>query len=229
MAVVVEESLNDSWPGGGRFATRLDAGVLAGWAYGSADRARQVLPSWFETFIGLEGAASAIRTYEVQYVPGLLQTDSYARALIRQGHPHADEDEIQARLSVRAARRDHLAKTLTLWAIVDEAALRRLVGGPGVMRAQLEHLLEVTNRPNVTVQVLPFSRGAHAAGGPFTLLRFDEPTLPDVVYIEHLDSAIYVDKPEETDRYMRIMDRLCVQASTPAASRELLERALAEI
>ncbi len=189
----------------------------------------EVLPSWFETYIGLEGAASAIRTYQAQYVPGLLQTEDYARALIGRGHPDAPEDEIKARLSMRAARQRHLAEPLTFWAVVDEAALRRLVGGGGVMRAQIEHLLEVTNRPNVTVQILPFSAGAHAASGPFALLRFDEPALPDVVYIEHLDSAVYIDKPEETNRYMRIMDRLGMQAATPAASRELLERALTEI
>jgi hypothetical protein len=114
-----------------------------------------------------------------------------------------------------------------LWAVLDEAALRRPPAGPAVMRAQLEHLLELTGLPNVTLQIVPFDAGPHAAaGGPFTILRFPEPDLPDLVYLEQLNSALYLDQQEDVIDYVTVMDQLCVQARTGAASKDMLSALL---
>ncbi|WP_181019510.1 helix-turn-helix domain-containing protein [Nonomuraea typhae] len=193
-----------------------------GWWHKYAD----LLPSWFEVYIGLEGAASIIRTYENQFVPGLLQVPAYARAVIMLAHDQDDQEGIDRRVSLRTARQRRLDTDprLTLWAVIDEAVLRRTLGGPEVMRAQVEHLLEVTAQTNVTLQVMPFDRGGHAAaGGPFSILRFPERELPDVVYMEQLTSALYLDKPPETEHYVKVMDRLSVQADSPSATRRFLE------
>ncbi|RAY17187.1 transcriptional regulator [Actinomadura craniellae] len=190
-----------------------------GWWHRYSD----VLPRWFEVYIGLEEAASLMRAYEVQFVPGLMQTREYARAVIRHGHAEATQEEMDRRLSVRMARQLRVGEALSLWAVVDEAALRRPMGGPEVMRDQIQHLLNMTEQPNVTLQVVPFASGGHAAaGGPFTILRFAEPALPDVVYLEQLNSALYLDKPHDTDGYMRVMDRLCIQAAQPAETKRIL-------
>jgi len=198
-----------------------------GWWHKYSD----LLPHWFEVYVGLEEAASIIRTYEIQFVPGLLQSRDYARAVISIGHPRASKEEIDRRIELRERRQQRLLgpDAPTLWAVVDEAAVRRPFGGPKVMRGQIEHLLEMTERPNIRLQVLPFSRGGHAAaGGPFTFLRFSEPALPDVVYIEQLTSALYLDKREDTDAYMEVMDRVSVQANTVAASKQFLKDLLDE-
>jgi transcriptional regulator with XRE-family HTH domain len=187
-----------------------------------------VLPSWFEVYVGLEGAASGIRTYENQFVPGLLQTPAYARAVIGLAHERATRAEMDRRVSLRTTRQKRLEDGLTLWAVIDEAVVRRVLGGRETMREQIGHLLELTAEANVTVQVMPFDRGGHAAaGGPFTILRFPEPELPDVVYMEQLTSALYLDKAADSDQYMEVMDRLSVQAETPRETRRFLERLIA--
>lgn len=184
-----------------------------------------VLPTWFEVYIGLEGAASSIRTYENQFVPGLLQTAGYARAVIELAHEKATRSELDRRVTLRTMRQRRLESGLTLWAVIDEAVVRRTLGGPDIMRAQIAHLLDVTAERNITVQVMPFDRGGHAAaGGPFSILRFPERELPDVVYMEQLTSALYLDKPADSDHYMEVMDRLSVQAETPRETRRFLER-----
>ncbi|WP_425566452.1 helix-turn-helix domain-containing protein [Nonomuraea roseoviolacea] len=191
-----------------------------------------LLPSWFEVYIGLEGAASVIRTYENQFVPGLLQAPGYARAVIRLAHEAAPEEEIERRVRLRTTRQRRLEGegALTLWAVIDEAVVRRALGGPEVMREQIDHLLEMTALRNVTVQVMPFDRGGHAAaGGPFSILRFPERDLPDVVYMEQLTSALYLDKPAESENYTRVMDRLSIQAESPARSRRFLEELRASL
>lgn len=196
-----------------------------GWWHKYAD----LLPHWFEVYIGLEGAASIIRTYENQFVPGLLQVPAYARAVIMLAHDQATPAELDRRVALRTTRQQRLTgeRPLTLWAVIDEAVVRRTLGGPEVMRAQVEHLLEITALQNVTVQIMPFDRGGHAAaGGPFSVLRFPERELPDVVYMEQLTSALYLDKPAESEQYVQVMDRLSVQADSPAASRRFLERLL---
>jgi len=187
-----------------------------GWWHDYSD----VLPSWFEAYVGLEEAATSIRAYEVQFVPGLLQTDDYARAVTMLGHHAAPAEEIDRRVRLRMARQALLAepRRVHLWAVLDEAVLRRPAGRPGVMRRQLQHLLEAADRPNVTIQVVPFRAGAHAAaGGAFSILRFAERDLPDVVYLEQLTSALYLDKRETVDHYTAVMERLCLEAA-PAAS-----------
>ncbi|MEU4228090.1 helix-turn-helix transcriptional regulator [Nonomuraea sp. NPDC026600] len=188
-----------------------------------------LLPGWFEVYIGLEGAASVIRTYENQFVPGLLQTPEYARAVIKLAHETTPDAELDRRVALRIRRQDRLAgdRALKLWAVIDEAVVRRALGGREVMRRQVEHLLEMTARSNVTVQVVPFERGGHAAaGGPFSILRFPERDLPDVVYLEQLTSALYLDKPAESEHYMQVMDRLSVQADSPEQTKRFLERLL---
>jgi transcriptional regulator with XRE-family HTH domain len=188
-----------------------------------------VLPSWFELYLGLEKAASIIRLYEVQFVHGLLQTEDYARAVILIANAHASEEEVARRVSVRMKRQQLLTQpdAPRVWAVLDEAALRRSPASQEVMRAQLEHLLEVTDLPNVTLQVVPFDVGPHAAaGGPFTILRFPEPDLPDMVYLEQLNSSVYLDHPDDVVDYVTVMDQLCVRAKTGPASKDMISALL---
>jgi transcriptional regulator with XRE-family HTH domain len=185
-----------------------------------------IMPDWFESYVGLEQATSLIRTYELQFVPGLFQTEGYARAVTVLGHRAAPASEIERRVSLRMQRQELLRSgdSPRLWAVIDESALRRPVGGRDVMRTQLRHLVDVADYPRVTLQVMPFSRGGHpAAGGSFTVLRFAEPDLPDIVYIEQLTSALYLDRRDEVDHYMEVMNRLSAEAETPADSASLLQ------
>jgi transcriptional regulator with XRE-family HTH domain len=184
-----------------------------------------LLPSWFEMYLRLEQAAKVIRAFEVQFVPGLVQCEEYARAVVALGHPGMPEEEVDRRVRLRMSRQKMLSEpgSPRLWAVIDEAALSRPYGSPAVMRAQFEHLLEASHRPNVTVQLLPFRAGSHAAaGGPFTILRFAEPDLPDVVYLEQLNSAVYLDKRADVEAYSGVWERVSVQALTPAATRSAL-------
>jgi transcriptional regulator with XRE-family HTH domain len=191
-----------------------------------------LLPSWFEMYLRLEQEASFIRTFQVQFVPGLLQCESYARNVILAGHRADSAYEVDRRVQLRITRQKMLTEpgAPQLWAVVDEAALSRPFGTREVMRAQLEHLLEMTALPNVTLQVLPFRVGSHAAaGGPFTILRFAERDLPDVVYLEQLNSAVYLDKRPDVEDYLGVMERVSVQADTPVASKAVLRTMLAEL
>ncbi len=192
-------------------------------------RYSDVLPRWLELYIGLEKAASVIRTYEMQFIHGLMQTEEYARAVISISNGRASAEEIDRRVGLRMQRQQLLTQpgAPDLWAVLDEAALRRSPAGGTVMRAQLEHLLALTDLPNVTLQIVPFRAGPHAAaGGPFTILRFPEPDLPDVVYMEQLNSALYLDTPADVTSYLHVMDALCVQADTGNASKGLLRELL---
>jgi hypothetical protein len=198
-----------------------------GWWHAYSD----ILPAWLEPYVGLEAAASVIRTYQIQIIPGLLQTEGYARALIRQGSA-ASEEEIARRSELRSSRQEVLRRpdSPQLWVVVDEGALRRPVGSREVVREQIKHLIEVADHPAVTLQILPFSAGAHSAmGGPFTILRFAEPDLADVVYIEQLTSALYLDKPVEVDSYLEVMEQLCLQAEPVADTAKLLQQIYADI
>jgi transcriptional regulator with XRE-family HTH domain len=191
-----------------------------------------VLPRWFRTYVDLESAATLIRTYEGQFIPGLLQTDDYMRALVQGGHLEESAEEVGRRVRLRLARQTLLTREHPprLWAVVDEAALRRPVGGREVMRGQLERLIEATKLPNVTLQVLPFGAGAHPAmQGAFSILRFADRELPDLVYLEHLTNAVYLDKRDEVERYLDVMELLCVQSEPPARTVELLEGLLDEL
>jgi transcriptional regulator with XRE-family HTH domain len=203
-------------------------GNATGWWQQYSD----ILPRWFELYVGLEKAASVLRIYEVQFVHGLLQTEDYARAVILIRYAHEPAEEIDRRVSVRMRRQQLLTQpgAPEAWVVLDEAALRRSPAAPAVMRGQLEHLLQVADLPNVTLQIVPFGAGPHAAaGGPFTILRFPEPDLPDLVYLEQLNSALYLDHPDDVMDYVAVMNRLCVQAETGTASKDLLRALLKQI
>jgi transcriptional regulator with XRE-family HTH domain len=189
-----------------------------------------VLPDWFEMYLGLEAASSVIRTFEIQFVHGLFQTPDYARAVTTLGHSSAPASEIESRVSLRMRRQEVLAAAQPprVWSVMDEAALRRPVGGSEVMRGQLRRLTEVNDLPSVTLQVVPFGHGGHAAAsGAFTILRFDEPDLPDVVYIEQLTSALYLESRTDVDHYLEVMNRLSADALTPAKSADFIRDVLA--
>ena len=184
-----------------------------------------IMPKWFERYIGLEKAASVIRSYEVQFVHGLLQTEGYARAVVLISNANAKAEEVERKVRLRLQRQRLLTEpgAPDVWAVLDEAALRRSPGDPATMRDQLRHLLELTDLPNVTLQIVPFTAGPHAAaGGPFTILRFPERDLPDVVYLEQLHSALYLEQPADVMAYLTVIEQLCVQAATGSASRDML-------
>ncbi|MEV5537787.1 helix-turn-helix transcriptional regulator [Saccharopolyspora shandongensis] len=191
------------------------------------NRYAEAMPPWFQDYVGLEGVASRIQTYELQFVPGLLQTEAYAMAVASSGHPKLADDETRRRVSLRMKRQRLLARpdAPRLWAVIDESVLHRPIGGAAVLRAQIDHLLEMTKLPNIALQVVPFSLSGYAAEGSFTMLRFNEPELPDVVYLEHLGGALYLDKREEIEWYGRTLDRLMVDARTPEQTRQLLRKA----
>jgi transcriptional regulator with XRE-family HTH domain len=192
-----------------------------GWWHRYSD----TMPDWFSTYVGLEQAAAIIRTYEAQYVPGLLQTEAYANAVVDLGEAFRP-DEVSKRVELRMHRQQllYVPKPPDYWAVIDEAVLRRNLGGRQVMREQLDHMLEASKRPNITVQVVPFDRSDVAAvGGPFTLLRFAEPDLPDIVYLEQLNSALYLNKNVDVMNYLQIMNRLAAGALTPQRSTALIE------
>ncbi|MGW5393462.1 helix-turn-helix domain-containing protein [Streptomyces koyangensis] len=194
---------------------------VAGWWHSYSD----VLPGWFQTYVGLEGAASLIRVYEVQFVHGLLQTEAYAHAVVERGMPGASAAEIDRRVALRLERQKLLVseRAPAFHVVLDEAALRRPYGDRAVMREQLEHLIEISERPDVTLQVMPFSFGGHAGeSGAFALLSFPESDLSDVVYLEQLTSALYLDKREEVAQYEKAMERLQRDSPDPDRTRDLL-------
>jgi hypothetical protein len=184
-----------------------------------------VVPSWFLSYLGLEESASLIRTYEVQFVPGLLQTTDYARAVIQLGHHGAPDAEIEKRTELRRHRQNVLRRSTPphLWAVIDEAVLRRRVGTRAVMREQVEWLIQASRLPHVRLQVIPFETGGHVpAGCPFAILRFPERGLSDVVYVEQLTSALYLDKPADVDHYAVVMEHACLKAEPPDRTAAIL-------
>ncbi|CAM5390835.1 DNA-binding protein OS=Streptomyces glaucescens OX=1907 GN=SGLAU_18725 PE=4 SV=1 [Streptomyces glaucescens] len=194
---------------------------VAGWWHSYSD----VLPSWFPTYVGLEGAASLIRAYEVQFVHGLLQTEEYARAVVRRGMKGASEADVERRVALRLERQKHLVaeNAPDFHIVLDEAALRRPYGDREVMRGQLQHLIEISERPNVRLQIMPFSFGGHSGeSGAFTILSFPESDLSDVVYLEQLTSALYLDKAEDVAQYETALKELQHDSPGPAESRDLL-------
>lgn len=193
---------------------------------------RDVLPDWFSVYVSLEGAATLIRAYEPHYVPGLLQTADYIRGLLRVGFPDAEEDELDRRVALRLERQSLLEQDEgpRLWAVMDETVLRRTVVSPEVMRGQLRRLLAALDLPHVILQVLPFSAGPHpGAFGPFQLFRFEMPELPDIVYLESLTGANYLDQRADVVAYLRTLDRMCDLAATPQDTGAILSALLKEI
>ncbi|HEY2266995.1 MAG TPA: helix-turn-helix transcriptional regulator [Streptosporangiaceae bacterium] len=195
-----------------------------GWWYSYRD----VLLNRYEFFIGLETEASSIRNFELAMVPGLLQTEDYARALISGGPMELDATEVDRRVEVRTTRQQALDRDERpqLWVIVDEAAIRRTVGGPAVMRAQLETLVTASGQARTTIQVVPYSAGAHPGQlGPFVILGFPEPSEPEVVTMETVGGNLYVDKPEEVRLYTTAFDHLRAVALSPGDTRAMLRAA----
>lgn len=190
-----------------------------------------VLDTWFQNYLDLEQAAELIRTYEIQFVPGLLQTDAYARAVIRLGHDADGPEEVNRRAQLRMARKQVLDRpdAPRLWAVLDEAVLRRPIGGRAVLRQQISYLLEICESPRVRLQVMPFSKGGHAAAGQaFSILRFPHAKLPDVVYIEHLTSGLYLERRDEVDKYAAAIGRLFIEAELPSRTPDILRGFLAD-
>jgi transcriptional regulator with XRE-family HTH domain len=191
-----------------------------------------ILPGWFETYLGLESAARTIRSFEIQFVPALFQTEDYARAVTRLGHKAAPDEEIDDRVALRLKRQAVLNRPgpPVVWSVMDEGVLRRRVGGPAVMRAQLRHLIEAAAMPHVIFQVVPFGLGAHAgAAGSFTVLRFAERDLPDVVYIEQLTGAMYLEQRVDVEHYLEVINQLSGEALAPGATVRLMEQVAREI
>ena len=185
----------------------------------------------FATYIGLESAASEIRIYEVTLIPALLQTEDYARTVITAGIVGGDRDGVDRNVELLMARQPLLTSDdpPRLWAVLDEAALRRTVGGAGLMRLQLDHLLDLSRLPNVAIQVIPFGAGAHPAmGRPFVILAFPERADPDVVYLEDLTSALYVEDVDEVDRYNMFFNHLRATALSFEDSSALIMSAIKE-
>jgi hypothetical protein len=194
-------------------------------------RFNDLMPDWFQDFVGLEEAATRILTYELQFLPGLMQTEDYARAIASHGRPDSAGQDVERRVGLRMNRQKILNRpgAPRLWAVIDESVLHRPVGGRDIMLAQLDHLLELTKQALITLQVVPFQLSGYAAEGPFTMLRFGEPELPDLVYVEHLAGALYLDKRDEVELYSRVFDRLTVDALTPDRTRQMLAKARSEI
>jgi transcriptional regulator with XRE-family HTH domain len=194
---------------------------VAGWWHSYSD----VLPNWFPTYVGLEGAASLIRAYEVQFVHGLLQTEAYASAVVGRGMKGASPADIERRVALRMERQKYLLSTggPEFHVVLDEAALRRPYGDREVMRGQLQHLIEVSERPNVRLQIMPFGFGGHSGeSGAFTILSFPESDLSDVIFLEQLTSALYLDKAEDVSQYETAMKELQQDSPGPDESRDLL-------
>ena len=188
-------------------------------------RYQDVLPSWFQAYIGLEESAESIRSYDMQFVPGLLQTEDYAAAVIALGEFSIEETERLVYLRKERQRR-FSSGGLRLTAIIDEVALRRPIGGAALMRGQLEYLRDICDRPAFTLQVMPYPAGAHAAPASFSILQFATDELPDVVYVEHLTSAMYLDKTIDVAQYTAAMDRLSANSASPNQSKEIIRKML---
>jgi transcriptional regulator with XRE-family HTH domain len=186
---------------------------------------KRLMPEWFDRLVGLQEAAATIRTFEIQYVPGLLQTPAYTRAVVERGLPNAPAGEVERRVELRRHRARLLFRpdAPQLWAVIDESVLLRVLGSTEVMREQLAHLAEMAERPNVTLQIVPLNvTNASAPAIPVTYLRFGGLDLPDVVYLEHIKSANFLEDLDETEEYRIALDRLADEALKPRDSLELL-------
>nr|WP_240150622.1 helix-turn-helix transcriptional regulator [Streptomyces sp. SID7805] len=186
---------------------------------------RDVLPEWFSAFVSLESEANLIRAYQPHYVPGLLQTEDYARAVLRAGMPHAPAEDIDRIVALRMERQPLLTRENApmLWVVMDETVLRRPIGGAKVMHGQLTRLMEATALPNVRLQIMPFTAGPHPAMyGPFHIFRFPLPELPDMAYAETLVGAVYFDQRNDVSQFLEALDRMCAQAAPAHTTKAIL-------
>jgi transcriptional regulator with XRE-family HTH domain len=192
----------------------------------------KMLPTWFEAYIGLEAEAVRLRDFQSMVVPGLLQTEDYARGVLRTAPSAGSAEDIDRQVALRVQRQSVLAQASPpdLWVVLSESVLRVQVGGAAVMRAQLRHLIDVAGRSTVTLQVLPFTTAAHVQPiSPFTILEFPDAADPTVVYLEHLTGSIFLESQEEVRRYTVIFDHLRAEALGTAQSIELIGRLAAEL
>src|SRR5579875_354245 len=186
-----------------------------------------VIPEWFQVYVGLEAEAATIHEYGAELVPGLLQTADYDRAFLRAAPAAGNHEEIERKVAVRLTRQERLAgeEPPECWAVLNEAVIRRVVGGAEVMREQLTHIAEMATLSHVSVQVLPFGAGAHPAmDGSFIILGFPETTDPDVVYLESQTGSLYLEQEREIERYSRMFRHLTAKALDPDESRRLIAR-----
>jgi transcriptional regulator with XRE-family HTH domain len=187
---------------------------------------RDVLPGWFTAYVSLETGAGTLRTYEPHYVTGLLQTRAYAHAVLSGGLPNGTEEDVERRVNLRLRRQSLLERenAPVLWVVMEEAVLHRVVGGPEVMREQIDRLLEVSELDHVSIDILPFAVGAHVgACAPFTYFRFEEPELPDIVYSEILSASMYLDERADVVDHLEAHNRMSLLTSSQA-SKALLNR-----
>ncbi|MCP3818359.1 helix-turn-helix domain-containing protein [Streptomyces sp. A3M-1-3] len=205
------------------FVELTEEAIKPGWW----QRFHDILPDWFSMYVSLEGAAALIRSYEPHFVPGLLQTENYARAVMRTGAlGQTSPADIERHVALRMERQSLLTRpdAPKLWVVMDETVLRRPVGGPAVMAAQLDRLLAASRMPNVTLQIAEFATGHHPGTyGPFVLFRFAVPELPDMVYSEYLTGAVYLDARPEVASHLEVMDRMAAQAATAPRTKEILK------
>ncbi|WP_327660718.1 MULTISPECIES: helix-turn-helix domain-containing protein [unclassified Streptomyces] len=206
------------------FVALAEDANLPGWW----QRFHDVLPDWFSLYVSLEGAASMIRAYEPHFMPGLLQTEAYARAVFDAGTVgRSRPEEVDRHIDLRMARQSLLDREDSphLWVVMDETVLRRPPGGREVLRGQLDRLIEMTRRPNVTLQIAEFASGPHPGTfGPFTLFRFPVRELPDMVYSEYVTGALYLDARDEVGMHLEVLDHLVAQAAGAERTVEILER-----
>ena len=189
------------------------------------------MPNWFTDLVGLEEAAARIQIWEPLYVSGLLQIEGYARAIFSHGRPEMADERVDQLVALRMRRQKMFSRpdAPRVWMVLDESVLHRPIGGMRVLKQQIEYLLEMSALPHVSVQVLPYARSGLSAEHAFSLLRFGEPELPNIAYVEYLTGAHYIEKREEIEKYSRSLDMLAVDAETPERSRALLAKRRAEI
>jgi transcriptional regulator with XRE-family HTH domain len=186
-----------------------------------------VLPGWFAAYLGLEGSAALIRSFDSQFVPGLLQTEEYSTAVYQLAH---SPEDVRRLVRLRQQRQERHSSAGQLWAVIDEIALRRPIAPPDVMRGQLQHLLNMASRPDLKIQVTPFRTGAsYAAPASFSILKFAAEDIPDVVYVEQLTSALYLDKRADVDRYAQVMDLISATSTQPDETADFIDDLLAEL
>jgi transcriptional regulator with XRE-family HTH domain len=191
----------------------------------------ETMPNWFTDLVGLEEAAARIQIWEPLYVSGLLQIEGYARAIFSHGRPEMADDRVDQLVALRMRRQKMFSRpdAPRVWMVLDESVLHRPIGGMKVLKRQIEYLLEMSALPHVSVQVLPYSRSGLSAEHAFSLLRFGEPELPNIAYVEYLTGAHYIEKREEIEKYSRALDMLAVDAETPDRSRSMLAKRRQEI
>ena len=192
----------------------------------------RVLPTWFEAYIGLESEAVRLRDFQPLVMPGLLQTEEYARAVLRAAPNAGSTEDIDRQVALRMDRQAILAQSSPpdLWVVLSESVLRAQVGGPRVMHAQLRRLLDIAERPNITVQVLPFSNAAHVDPiSPFTILEFPEAADPTVVYLEHLTGCLFLETEDEIRRYKVVFDHMRAEALGIGQSADLIAQMAADL